>query len=79
MAAELRDRGIAIANEAVDADNSGLYSAAVTQYGKAVEYLLTAAKYEKNPITLQVLIRDRTRVSCCFNLPASSPEILVTM
>ena len=56
--AELRDKGIEIANEAVAADNAGLYAEAIPKYVKAAEYLLTATKYEKNPVTLKTL-RDK--------------------
>jgi SpoVK/Ycf46/Vps4 family AAA+-type ATPase len=58
MANELRDKGIEIANEAVAADNAGHYEEAITKYCKAAEYLLTATKYEKNPVTLKT-IRDK--------------------
>ncbi len=58
MANEMRDKGIAIANQAVDADNSGNYKDAIEKYGKATEYLITALKYEKNPIT-QKTIREK--------------------
>ena len=58
MANELRDKGIAIANEAVQHDNAQRYDEAIKGYVKAAEYLLTATKYEKNPVTLKV-IRDK--------------------
>jgi len=58
MANEMRDKGIAIANLAVDADNAGNYKDAIEKYGKATEYLITALKYEKNPVT-QKTIRDK--------------------
>ena len=58
MANEMRDKGIAIANQAVDADNLGNYKDAIDKYGKATEYLITALKYEKNPVT-QKTIRDK--------------------
>jgi DNA polymerase III delta prime subunit/uncharacterized small protein (DUF1192 family) len=58
MANEMRDKGIAIANQAVDADNAGNYKDAIDKYGKATEYLITALKYEKNPVT-QKTIRDK--------------------
>lgn len=53
--AELRDKGIEIANEAVQADNAGNYEDAVNKYCKATEYLLMALKYEKNPVTLKTI------------------------
>ena len=95
MANELRDKGIEIANQAVQADNGernpphpqmcatrprararkaasdatalrarGLfgvrnaaqqYEDAINKYCKAAEYLLTALKYEKNPVTLKTI------------------------
>ena len=55
---EMRDKGIAIANQAVDADNAGNYKDAIEKYGKATEYLITALKSEKNPVT-QKTIRDK--------------------
>jgi len=55
MANELRDKGIEIANQAVQADNAGLYEDAINKYCKAAEYLLTALKYEKNPVTLKTI------------------------
>ena len=58
MANEMRDKGIAIANLAVDADNAGNYKDAIEKYGKATEYLITALKSEKNPVT-QKTIRDK--------------------
>jgi len=58
MANELRDKGIEIANQAVAADNAGAYDDAINKYCKAAEYLLTALKYEKNPVTLKT-IRDK--------------------
>jgi hypothetical protein len=58
MANEMRDKGIAIANQAVDADNAGNYKDAIEKYGKATEYLITALKSEKNPVT-QKTIRDK--------------------
>ena len=58
MANELRDKGIQIANEAVQADTAQRYEEAIKGYVKAAEYLLTATKYEKNPITLKTL-RDK--------------------
>ena len=56
--AELRDKGIEIANEAVADDNAGRYEEAIQKYVKAAEWLLTATKYEKNPVTLKTL-RDK--------------------
>tara|TARA_B100000787_G_scaffold107440_1_gene79743 strand:- start:44 stop:505 length:462 start_codon:yes stop_codon:yes gene_type:complete len=53
--AELRDKGIEIANDAVAADTAGHYEEAISKYIKASEYLLTATKYEKNPVTLKTL------------------------
>jgi hypothetical protein len=58
MANEMRDKGIAIANQAVDADNAGNYKDAIEKYGKATEYLITALKSEKNPVT-QKTIREK--------------------
>ena len=58
MANELRDKGITIANAAVEADNAQRYDEAIKGYVKAAEYLLTATKYEKNPVTLKT-IRDK--------------------
>ncbi|KOO25787.1 vacuolar sorting protein 4b [Chrysochromulina tobinii] len=58
MANEMRDKGIAIAKQAVDADNAGNYKDAIEKYGKATEYLITALKSEKNPVT-QKTIRDK--------------------
>jgi len=55
MANELRDKGIEIANQAVQADNAGAYEDAINKYCKAAEYLLTALKYEKNPVTLKTI------------------------
>jgi len=55
MANELRDKGIEIANQAVAADNAGAYEDAINKYCKAAEYLLTALKYEKNPVTLKTI------------------------
>lgn len=55
MSNDLRDKGIAIANEAVSADHAGQYQDALNKYTKAAEYLQTALKYEKNPITLKTL------------------------
>jgi len=55
MANELRDKGIEIANDAVSADNAGNYDDAINKYCKAAEYLLTATKYEKNPVTLKTI------------------------
>ena len=60
MANELRDKGIEIANDAVAADNAGNYEDAINKYCKAAEYLLTAVKYEKNPVTLKT-IREKCR------------------
>ena len=56
--AELRDKGIEIANEAVADDSAGRYEEAIQKYVKAAEWLLTATKYEKNPVTLKTL-RDK--------------------
>ena len=53
MANDLRDKGIAIANEAVQSDNAGNYEDAIIKYCKAAEYLLTAIKYENNPVMLK--------------------------
>jgi len=58
MANELRDKGIEIANDAVAADQNGNYEDAMNKYCKAAEYLITALKYEKNPIT-QKTIREK--------------------
>ena len=58
MANDLRDKGIQIANQAVEADNAQRYEEAIKGYIKAAEYLLTATKYEKNPVTLKT-IRDK--------------------
>ena len=55
MSNDLRDKGIEIANEAVQADNAGQYESAIQKYCKAAEYLLTATKYEKNPVTLKTI------------------------
>ena len=55
MANDLRDKGIEIANEAVAADQAERYDEAITKYCKAAEYLLTALKYEKNPVTLKTI------------------------
>ena len=55
MSNELRDKGIEIANQAVQADNAGQYEDAINKYCKAAEYLLTALKYEKNPVTLKTI------------------------
>jgi len=55
MSNELRDKGIQIANDAVAADNAGKYDEAINMYCKAAEYLLTALKYEKNPVTLKTI------------------------
>ena len=55
MANDLRDKGIEIANDAVAADQAGQYEDAISKYCKAAEYLLTALKYEKNPITLKTI------------------------
>jgi len=55
MANDLRDKGIEIANQAVAADNAGQYDDAINKYCKAAEYLLTALKYEKNPVTLKTI------------------------
>ena len=55
MANELRDKGITIANAAVEADNAQRYDEAIKGYVKAAEYLLTATKYEKNPVTLATI------------------------
>ena len=55
MANELRDKGIAIANEAVQHDNAQRYDEAIKGYIKAAEYLLMATKYEKNPVTLKTI------------------------
>jgi len=52
---ELRDKGIEIANDAVAADTAGKYEEAISKYVKAAEYLFTATKYEKNPVTLKTL------------------------
>jgi len=60
MAADLRDRGIDIANEAVAADNAGNYEDAINKYIKAVGFLQTAVKYEKNQITINT-IRDKCK------------------
>ena len=56
--AKLIDKGVAIANEAVQNDNAQRYDEAIKGYIKAAEYLLTATKYEKNPVTLKT-IRDK--------------------
>jgi len=48
---EIRDKGIEIANKAVSYDQEGQYEQAIQTYMQAVEHLMTAAKYEKNPIT----------------------------
>ena len=53
MANDLRDKGIAIANEAVQSDNAGNYEDAIIKYCKAAESLLTAIKYENNPVMLK--------------------------
>ena len=58
MSNDLRDKGIQIANQAVEADNAQRYEEAIKGYIKAAEYLLTATKYEKNPVTLKT-IRDK--------------------
>ena len=55
MANDLRAKGIEIANEAVACDHAGNYEEAISKYIKAAEYLLTATKYEKNPVTLKTL------------------------
>merc|ERR1719502_2518623 len=55
MSADLRDRGIALANEAVAADNAGNYEEAMQKYCKATEFLLGAIKFEKNPVTVKTL------------------------
>ena len=67
MSNDLRDKGIAIANEAVEADNAQRYEEAVTKYVKAAEYLLTATKYEKNPVTLKTI---REKCLECAHLSA---------
>jgi len=51
----MRDQGIAIANDAVAADHAGNYKDAFDKYCKAAEYLMSALKYEKNPVTLKTL------------------------
>ena len=58
MSNDLRDKGIQIANDAVQHDNAQRYEEAIKGYIKAAEYLLTATKYEKNPVTLKT-IRDK--------------------
>ena len=58
MSNDLRDKGIQIANDAVQHDNAQRYDEAIKGYIKAAEYLLTATKYEKNPVTLKT-IRDK--------------------
>jgi len=55
MANELRDKGIAIANDAVASDNAGKHQDAVDKYCNAAEYLSTALKYEKNPVTKKTI------------------------
>ena len=59
MSNDLRDKGIQIANDAVQHDNAQRYEEAIKGYIKAAEYLLTATKYEKNPVTLKTI-----RVMC---------------
>ncbi|EOD15573.1 hypothetical protein EMIHUDRAFT_459289 [Emiliania huxleyi CCMP1516] len=56
---DLRDKGIEIANDAVRDDNAGNYEDAINKYCKAAEYLMTATKYEKNPVTLKT-IREKS-------------------
>ena len=63
MANELRDKGIEIANDAVAADNAGNYEDAISKYCKAAEYVLTATKYEKNPVPLSFDGRTATKRS----------------
>jgi len=58
MSNDLRDKGIQIANDAVQHDNAQRYEEAIKGYIKAAEYLLAATKYEKNPVTLKT-IRDK--------------------
>ena len=58
MANDLRDKGIQSAEQAVEADTAQRYEEAIKGYIKAAEYLLTATKYEKNPVTLKT-IRDK--------------------
>ena len=55
MANDLRDKGIQSAEQAVEADTAQRYEEAIKGYIKAAEYLLTATKYEKNPVTLTTL------------------------
>merc|ERR1712137_165104 len=55
MASDLRDKGIEIAWKAVHADEAGNFDKAISKYIKATEYLMKAAKYEKNPVTLRTL------------------------
>jgi len=78
MSSDLRDRGIAIANEAVTADNAGNYEEAVGKYCKAAEYLLGAIKFEKNPVTLKTLrekaIEYTTRAETLKKGTAAKPK-----
>ena len=74
MANDLRDKGIQIANQAVEADNSQRYEEAIKGYIKAAEYLLTATKYEKNPVTLKT-IRDKVRRAARFSAVAPPPIV----
>ena len=53
MANDLRDKGIAIANEAVQSDNAGNYEDAIIKYCKAAEYLMRSRfSYENDPVML---------------------------
>ena len=50
---DLRDKGIAIANEAVQSDNAGNYEDAIIKYCKAAEYLMRSRfSYENDPVML---------------------------
>jgi len=55
MSNELRDKGIEMANEAVNADKAEKHEEAKELYLKAIEYLMTAIKYEKNPVTIKTI------------------------
>ena len=74
MPNDLRDKGIAIANEAVEADNALRYEEAISKYVKAAEYLLTATKYEKNPVTLKTI---REKCAADDHAPAAAAACLV--
>jgi hypothetical protein len=60
---DLRDKAIALANEAVTADNAQNYEVALAKYVQAIETFRIAIKYEKAP-SVQATIQDKCLEYC---------------